>query len=145
MTSLQFLGLIHLVIFISCSAINWFLHFNDSYEEESSFGSFQVRLFLHRFFMIWQPFNKQLQDLSNGAPRPRGSYTLLNAASKPRLVTGLSLNFIWKPRVSFPILHLTPRALSLAKTPIARSLSLTPFYPCLFIVFIHVLNCLQNI
>ena len=68
--------------------------------------------------MICQPFNKNVT--------PRGSYTLLKAASKPRLIDRLSSILILKTRVSFSKFYLTPEGLSSGKIPIARSLFLTP-------------------
>ena len=92
-----------------------------SMKNNHQIGSSQFRLFLKRLCMIWRPFNKK------GASGPRGSYTLLKAASKPCLVTGLWLILIWNPRVSSPTFHLTPRTLFAAKTN-TQPLSLTPFF-----------------
>ena len=81
MTSTKVLALMHLDMFITCSFIRLFLHFIHSYAEEPSVDLSQFMLLLQRFCMICQPFNK------NGTPR--GSYTLLKAATKTRLTDGL--------------------------------------------------------
>ena len=96
-----------------------FLHLNHSWAVLSSIGSPQIKLFLHRLWIISLPFNR------NGDPKPSGSYIVLNAARTTRRAAYLSFILIMNLKVSSWMFHFTPSPLSSGWVPRFNSLYFT--------------------
>ena len=118
----NFSGFKRLAMLLPSKVIKLFLHLSRSWAVLSSIGSSQFKLLFHSPWIINLLFNW------NGASKPSGLYTLLNATRSPRRVAGLPSILIMNLKVSSWMFHFTTSTLSSGRIPRFKSLPFTPSF-----------------